>query len=119
MTKLQIEKLLKKNGIDLTHLEISRDEVVVFIDNGLGHADMEKQEALEEQIGKVLGWGGSRAGYGGFHFYNNYKIDQYEGFCTQKDSLPKAFSPIDGLHDSIREGLQESYANANYKAKMD
>lgn len=83
MTKLQIEKILKKNGIDLTHLEISRDEVIVFIDNGRGHADLKKQAILEDQISEVLSWGGSRADYGAFFFYANYNIDSHQGFASR------------------------------------
>ena len=66
MTAKQITRKLTKAGLDISNMNIERDEVECIIgyaenENGFGYCDREATEALFDKVVEVLGWEG---GYG-------------------------------------------------------
>jgi len=66
MNKTQIVKTLRVENIDLTHIEINKNQVEIFIEdaNFPGTADEDATNKLMERVSDVLGWGGYQSGYG-------------------------------------------------------
>jgi len=76
MTPRQIRNLLVQNGFveaELACVEFSKDEVEVYVTEDDGTTDYDATEALSDRVGKVLGWGGFRCGYGAWVLSSSYR----------------------------------------------
>lgn len=74
MTKTQIKSKLIAAGMDeKAILEVGKDEVEIFVDNGEGRANERATEKAAKVARKVLGWGGYYTGYGSLVLQNNYQ----------------------------------------------
>lgn len=75
MTKNQIEKKLSASNIDLSFVEISRNEVEIMVPEADGtEADWDRSEELSDEVSGILGWGGFRCGYGAWILQNGYRV---------------------------------------------
>lgn len=67
MTRNQITKKLEKAGIDMVGLEISSDQVEVYMKTKKGEFSQRLTDSKVKQVENALGWrSGFRAGYGGW-----------------------------------------------------
>lgn len=73
MTKTQITKLLKENGISLDGLTVKSNEVEVYCTTVKGEFSKIKTDSKMKKVSKVLGFGGFMCGYGAWILSGNYQ----------------------------------------------
>lgn len=88
LTKKQIEKMLIKENIDLTGLNIENEQIEIILgyeeSNGFGNCDSELVECKFKEINNKLSIfnGGFYTGYGSFITRPNYKsTSEYSTWC--------------------------------------
>lgn len=87
MTPRKIRNLLVQNGFveeELDCIEFSTDEVEVYVKESDGTTDYDATEALSDRVGKVLGWGGFRCGYGAWVLSGSYRASGAD-YCDKSN----------------------------------
>ena len=79
MTTNQIVKKLQAANIDLTGIEIKKDEVEIYVNTQKGEFSNRMIEVKMNKVAKALGWGGYKCGCGAWVLNASYKMDTSEG----------------------------------------
>lgn len=83
MTINQITKKLQAANIDLTGIEIKKDEIEIYVKTKSGEFSQRLTEAKNNKVAKTLGWGGYKCGYGAWVLSPLYRIDNNEGKASR------------------------------------
>jgi len=73
MTRNQITKKLEKANISTDGLEITTDEVEVYVSRKDGEFSQRLTDIKAEKVSNALGFGGYQCQHGGWVLQNNYK----------------------------------------------
>lgn len=89
MTPRQIRNSLVQKGFveeELACIGFSTDEVEVYVTESDGTLDYDATEALSNRVGKVLGWGGFRCGYGAWVLSGSYRASNKD-YCDPSSPI--------------------------------